>query len=96
MRNVLRDENTGEITHVHYDVCNGQNRFVSKRDHTTLITHTITEEELKDWLGEDFIDDMTQRILELLNAEYSIAQFRYDVISYNDELLKDEVKLIEL
>ena len=55
------------------------NEFVPLKD------KKVTGIEFQDWFGSDHcenVDDLTELILQLVNAEYSIDSLRGDIKSY--------------
>ena len=93
MKQLLRDKDGG-LTHILYTVNNGTAIYLSKRGIDLVRTHEITQRVVFYWGGVECKKGIVNRLLEVANGHYTLEQFRYDVISYN-ELLKDEEIKVE-
>lgn len=61
--------------------------YYPEADIKVLEDHDITEEEIGNWQGDSDPFESLKLLTEIANGGYDIKQFRYDVISYDDELL---------
>lgn len=54
----------------------------------TIKNKRITEEQVESWIGSDNLstNDLIELLTEIINGEYTIPNFRADVLEYSEEL----------
>lgn len=53
----------------------------------TIKNKRITEEQVESWIGSDNLstNDLIELLTEIINGEYTIPNFRADVLEYSEE-----------
>ena len=60
-----------------------------------LETHVLTEDEVQNWLGDTSESDYRKYLTDIANGIYTVQEFRYDVISYNDLLTGHRIQITD-
>lgn len=92
MKNVLRNDSNqiDEITHIAVFFENGSNVYLSKADYRKYTTYTITEDDIRDFYGED---NLYKELVKIANSEYPINILKFDIMKYCNRF---EDKIIKL
>ena len=56
--------------------------------------NTVTEFQLRNWLGDEEYDTSKSisLLLQLANEEYTLKELKEDVLSYNEDISEEELR----
>ena len=56
--------------------------------------NTVTEFQLRNWLGDEEYDTskLISLLLQLANEEYTLKELKEDVLSYNEDVSEEELR----
>jgi hypothetical protein len=63
----------------------GQEIYMTGADLRTFEAAKVTQHQVENWFGDDQTDNYAERISEILNGDYPVRNFRYEVLTYNED-----------